>query len=111
MSNSQNVYSIKETVASWESLMSHVRTDNLEPRLPPDQQGTAGQRQARPIQDDDHLLTRSSCGNEQPFSLDGPLAVRRTKGTSTPSFCSADAVGGDESVHARSAIPAIKVTR
>jgi hypothetical protein len=33
MSNSQNVYSIKETVASWESLMSHVRTDNLEPRL------------------------------------------------------------------------------
>src|SRR5215204_5478090 len=27
-------------------------------------------------------------------ALEGRLAVRRTKGTSTPSFCSADSVGG-----------------
>jgi hypothetical protein len=51
----------------------------LQPRLPPDQQGqrwtTAGARRRRwagPIQDDDHRLTCSSCGNQQPFSLDGP---------------------------------------
>ena len=52
--------------------------------------------------------TQETDGDEDPYRpLVGPLAVRCTKGTSTP--CSA--LQADESVHARSAIPAIRVTR
>jgi hypothetical protein len=44
--------------------LDHIRRQAQAP-------GAGARRVARPIQDNDHLLTRSSRGNEQPFSLDG----------------------------------------